>query len=85
MLRYAGLTYLIYYAGAGMPGYLTYRVGGPAYRSRMWPTVISGIHKSTKVSHPTNQGRKHPSMEAGCTVEGHLPSLCTSTALTSSR
>jgi hypothetical protein len=30
---YAGLTYLISYAGEGMPGYLTYRVGGPAYRS----------------------------------------------------
>jgi hypothetical protein len=30
----------------------------------MWPTVISGIYKSTKVSHPYNQGRKHPNMEA---------------------
>jgi hypothetical protein len=36
---------------------------GPAYRSRVRPTVISGIYKSTEVSHPYNQGRKHPSME----------------------
>jgi hypothetical protein len=75
---YAGLTYLIYYAGEGMPGYLTYRVGGPAYRSRMWPTVISGIYKSTKVSHPANQGRKHLSMEAeygGRVHSGGLPTL----------
>jgi hypothetical protein len=47
-----------------MPGYLTYEVGGPAYKSGMWPTIISGISKSTTVSHPYNQGRKHPSMEA---------------------
>jgi hypothetical protein len=42
----------------------------------MWPTVISGIHKSTKVSHPYNQGRKHPSMEAeygGRVHSGGLP------------
>jgi hypothetical protein len=26
--------------------------------------IISGIQRSTKVSHPYNQGRKHPSMEA---------------------
>jgi hypothetical protein len=32
ILRYAGLTYLIYCAGTGMPGYLTYEVGGPAYK-----------------------------------------------------
>jgi hypothetical protein len=32
--------------------------------SRVWPTVISGIYKSTEVSHPCNQGRKHPGMEA---------------------
>jgi hypothetical protein len=32
--------------------------------SRIWPTVMSGMYKSTKVSHPYNQGRKHPSMEA---------------------
>jgi hypothetical protein len=29
----------------------------------MWPTVISGIHKSTKVSYPNNQGGVLPSME----------------------
>jgi hypothetical protein len=40
---YAGLTYLVPCAGEGMPGYLTYRVGGPAYRSEVWPTVITGI------------------------------------------
>jgi hypothetical protein len=32
ILRYAGLTYLIYCAGTGMPGYLTYEVGGPAHK-----------------------------------------------------
>jgi hypothetical protein len=68
----------IYCAGTGMPGYLTYEVGGPAYKSRMWPTVISGISKSTKVSHPCNQGRKHPSVEAeygGRVHSGGLPTL----------
>jgi hypothetical protein len=38
-------------------------VVGPAYRSRIWPTAISGIQKSTKVSYPYNQGRKHPRMK----------------------
>ena len=61
-----------------MPGYLTYEVGGPAYKSRMWPTVISGTYKSEEVSHPYNQGRKHPSMERdrGDRVHsGGLPTL----------
>jgi hypothetical protein len=30
----------------------------------MWPTVISGTYESEEESHPYNQGRKHPSMEA---------------------
>jgi hypothetical protein len=40
--------------------------------------VMSGMYKSTKVSHPYNQGRKHPSMEAeyGDRVHsGGLPTL----------
>jgi hypothetical protein len=65
MDRYAGLTYLIYCAGAGRPDYPTFMGHWSGiYRSRIWPTVISRIHKSTMVSHPYNQGRKHPSMEA---------------------
>jgi hypothetical protein len=31
--------------------------------SRIWPTVISGIHKSAKVSCPYNQGETLLSME----------------------
>jgi hypothetical protein len=75
---YAGLTYLIYYAGEGMPGYLTCRVGGPAYRSGIWPTVISGTQKSAKGSNPYNQGEVLPSMERdrGDRVHsGGLPTL----------
>jgi hypothetical protein len=64
IFRYAGLTYLIYCAGTGMPGYLAYGLVVRHIRSRMWPTVISGTYKSEEVSHPYNQGRKHPSMEA---------------------
>jgi hypothetical protein len=40
--------------------------------------VISGIYKSTKVSHPYNQGRKHPSMETeydDMVHSGGLPTL----------
>jgi hypothetical protein len=51
---------------------------GPAYRSRIWPTVISRILKSTKVSHPYNQGRKHLSMVTECggrVHSGGLPTL----------
>jgi hypothetical protein len=61
-----------------MPGYQICGVDGPAYRSRVWPTVISGIYKSTKVSHPTNQGEVLPSMERdrGDKVHsGGLPTL----------
>jgi hypothetical protein len=36
---------------------------GPAYRSRIWPTVVSGIQKSAKMSCPYNQGGILPSME----------------------
>jgi hypothetical protein len=64
MYRYAGLNLLIYYAGTGEAGLPDHGVVGPAYRSRIWPTAISGIQKSTMVSYPYNQGRKHPSMEA---------------------
>jgi hypothetical protein len=38
-------------------------VVGPTYRSGIWPTVISGTQKSTKGSHPYNQGENLPSME----------------------
>jgi hypothetical protein len=38
-------------------------VVGPAYRSGIWPTTIFEIHKSTKGSHPYNQGENLPSME----------------------
>jgi hypothetical protein len=38
-------------------------VVGPAYRSEIWPTAISRIQKSTKGSHPYNQGENLPSME----------------------
>jgi hypothetical protein len=43
MYRYAGLTLLIYYAGTGEAGLPDHEVVGPAYRSRIWPTAISGI------------------------------------------
>jgi hypothetical protein len=36
---------------------------GPAYKSGIWPTVISGLHESTKASHPYNQGKVQLSME----------------------
>jgi hypothetical protein len=78
MLRYAGL--LIRYVVQEQGGRITRPswVVGPAYRSGIWPTVISGILKSTKVSHPYNQGRKHTSMVAECggrVHSGGLPTL----------
>jgi hypothetical protein len=79
MHRYAGLTLLIYYAGIGEAGLPDQGVVGPAYRSRIWPTAISGIQKSTKVSYPYNQGRKHPSMEADYDDRVHSGGLTTIT------
>ena len=46
--------------------------------SRVWPTVVSGIQKSAKMSCPYNQGRKHPSMVGECggrVHSGGLPTL----------
>jgi hypothetical protein len=63
----------------GRPDYRTLGVVGPAYRSRIWPTAISGIQKSTKVSHPYNQGRKHPSMEPDYDDRVHSGGLTTIT------
>jgi hypothetical protein len=79
MYRYAGLTFLIYYAGTGEAGLPDHGVVGPAYRSRIWPMAISGIQKSTKVSHPYNQGRKHPSMGADYDDRVHSGGLTTIT------
>jgi hypothetical protein len=68
-----------------MPGYLTYRVDGPTYESRMWPTAISGIYSQLRCHIPTIKEENIPawrqSMVAGCTVVVYLPSLCTSTSL----
>jgi hypothetical protein len=61
-----------------MPGYLACGLVVRHIRSRMWPTVISGTYKSEEVSHPYNQGRRQPSMEAeyGDRVHsGGLPTL----------
>jgi hypothetical protein len=41
--------------------------------------AISGIHKSTKVSYPYNQGRKHPSMEEDHDDRMHSGGLTTIT------
>jgi hypothetical protein len=41
--------------------------------------AISGIQKSTKVSYPYNQGRKHPSMEADYEDRVHSGGLPTIT------
>jgi hypothetical protein len=78
MHRYAGLTYLICCAGAGSQITRSLQVVGPAYRSRIWPTVISGIYKSTEVSCPYNQGEILTSMEGGHVDRVHsggLPTL----------
>jgi hypothetical protein len=61
------------------PDYPTKGVVGLAYRSRIWTTAISGIQKSTKVSYPYNQGRKHPSMEADYDDRVHNGGLTTIT------
>jgi hypothetical protein len=47
--------------------------------SGIWPTAISGIHKSTKGSHPYNQGKKHPSMEIDHDDRMHIGGLPTIT------
>jgi hypothetical protein len=63
MYKYAGLTKLVYYAGTGEAGLLDLgslvRHIGPGYGQ----TAISGIQKSTKGSHPYNQGEILPSIE----------------------
>jgi hypothetical protein len=41
--------------------------------------AISGIYKSTKVSHPYNQGRKHPSMGVDYDDRVHSGGLTTIT------
>jgi hypothetical protein len=79
MYRYAGLTLLVYYAGTGEAGLPKQGVVGLAYRSRIWPTAISRIQKSTKVSYPYNQGRKHPSMEEDHDDRVHSGGLTTIT------
>jgi hypothetical protein len=47
IFRYAGLTYSIYCAGTGMPGYLTYVVGSPAYKVQ---GVANGHIRDIKVN-----------------------------------
>jgi hypothetical protein len=79
ILRYAGPTVWCVVQEQGRPDYPTFigRWSG-IYRSRVWPTVLSGIQKSANVSHPYNQGRKHPSMVAewdGRVHSGGLPTL----------
>jgi hypothetical protein len=78
ILRYAGLTYLIYCAGTVMPGYLTYGVGGPAYKVQGVANGHIRDIKSEEVSHPYNQGRKHHGMVAECDDRVHsggIPTL----------
>jgi hypothetical protein len=95
ILRYAGLPYLMYCAGTGMPGYLTYRVGGPAYTVQGWQSGIygpgygqrsyPGYISQLECHVPTIKGENiqawRQSMVTGCTVVVYLPSLCTSTSL----
>jgi hypothetical protein len=81
MYGYAGLTLLVYYAGTGEVRLPRQGVVGPAYRSRIWPTAISGIQKSTKGSYPYNQGRRHPSMEEDHGDRVHSGGLTTITVL----
>jgi hypothetical protein len=54
-------------------------VVGPAYRSGIWPTAISGIQKSTKGLHPYNQGKNLPSMEGDHDDRVHSGGLTTIT------
>jgi hypothetical protein len=58
---------------------------GPGYGQRSYPGYISQLRSHIPTIKEENIQAWKKSMEAGCTVEGYLPSLCTSTALTSYR
>jgi hypothetical protein len=47
--------------------------------SRIWPTVVSGIQKSAKMSCPYNQGETLPSMERDHVDRMHSGGLSTLT------
>jgi hypothetical protein len=88
MIRYVGLTFLIYCAGAGDAGLpdllrsLVWHIG-PGYGQRSYP----GYRSQLRCHVPTIKERFcqvwRGIMLTGCTVVVYLPSLCTSTALTS--
>jgi hypothetical protein len=65
---------------AGLPdlGSLVWHIG-PGYRSRIWPTAMSRTQKSTKGSHPYNQGKNLPSMEQDHDDRVHSGGLTTIT------
>jgi hypothetical protein len=69
-----------------MPGYLTYRVGGPAYIGPGYGQRSYPGHKSQlRGPIPTIKEKFCQAwreiMVTGCTVVVYLPSLCTSTSL----
>jgi hypothetical protein len=89
MCGYAGLTYLICCAGAGRPDYPTF-IGrwwhiDPGYAQQSNPGYLSQPRCRIPTIKEENIQSWKQSMVIGCTVEVYLPSLCTSTTLTSHR
>jgi hypothetical protein len=72
---------------AGLPDLrgLVIRHIGPGYDQQSYPGYISQPRHHIPTIKEENIQAWSQSVEAGCTVEGYLPSLCTSTALTSCR
>jgi hypothetical protein len=72
---------------AGLPDLrgLVIRHIDPGYGQRSYSGYISQLRCHIPTIKEENIRAWKQSMEAGCTVEGYLPSLCTSTALTSYR
>jgi hypothetical protein len=80
MSGYAGLTCLIYCAGAGIPG-LVVRHIRPGCDQRSYPGYIGQLRCHIPTIKEENIQAWKQCMMTVCTVVVYLPSLCTSTSL----
>jgi hypothetical protein len=88
--RYAGLTYMLYRAEAGEAGLpdlhrSLVRHIGPGYGQRSYPGYLSQLRCPIPTIKEGFCQVWRGIMLTGCTVVAYLPTLCTSTALTSQR
>jgi hypothetical protein len=84
--RYAGLTYMLYRAGAGEAGLTDLRRSlvrhvDPGYGQRSYPGYLSQLRCPIPTIKERYSSAWRKLVLAGCTVLVYLPSLCTSTSL----